>query len=147
MPDQPTTSHPLRSLKGFQKVEAVIPRSCLGELREALAQHYRIEGALASRVKRLEKKPEDVERYLGNDYFPDFLARTKIELILPVDQVPAVVQTILRTARIRGRHDRIVLSPVLRVIAIDAPCGMPMPAGSSPARSGEQQAEAVPTLQ
>ncbi len=124
MQDQPTAHGPVLSTRLFQKVEAVIPRFCLGDLRDALADHG-IEGALVSRVKRFEKAPEEVERYFGNDYLPDFLPQTKIELILPIDLVPAAVKTILRKARIRSPQDRILLSPVLRVISIDAPHGKP----------------------
>ncbi|QSR84589.1 P-II family nitrogen regulator [Methylacidimicrobium sp. B4] len=120
MEDQPTTHGPVLSTRLFQKVEAVIPRFCLGDLRDALADRG-IEGALVSRVKRFEKAPEEVERYLGKDYLPDFLPQTKIELILPVDLVPAAVKTILRKARVRDPQDRILLSPVLRVISIDPP--------------------------
>ncbi|MDD4932389.1 MAG: P-II family nitrogen regulator [Methylacidiphilaceae bacterium] len=120
MQDQPTTPGPVLSLGLFQKVEAIIPRYCLGDLREALADRG-IRGALISRVKRLEKAPKGVEHYLGNDYLPDFLPQTKIELFLPVELVQAAVKTILRKARIREPQDRILLSPILRVISIDPP--------------------------
>ncbi|WP_018291414.1 P-II family nitrogen regulator [Verrucomicrobium sp. 3C] len=108
------------SLEPFQKVEAIIPRCCLGDLREALTD-YSIRSALVSRVKRLEKAPEGVEHYLGNEYLPDFLPQTKIELVLPIEMVPAAVQVILRKARIREPKDRILLSPILHVISIDPP--------------------------
>ncbi|MGD9895861.1 MAG: P-II family nitrogen regulator [Candidatus Methylacidiphilaceae bacterium] len=120
MKDQPTASGSVLPFGLFQKVEAIVPRFCLGDLREALADRG-IRTALVSRVKRLERAPEGVEHYLGNEYFPDFLPQTKIELVLPVDLVPAAVKTIVRKARIREPQDRILLSPILRVISIDPP--------------------------
>ncbi len=128
----------------FQKVEAIIPRFCLGDLRQALADRG-IRGGLVSRVKRFEEAPEEVERYLGKDYLPDFLPQTKIELILPVDMVPAAVRTILRKARIREAQNRILLSPILRVISIDPPDEKQAgPAISD--RPPRNRAEAAPTL-
>jgi nitrogen regulatory protein P-II 1 len=120
MRDQLTTPGPVLSFGLFQKVEAVIPRFCLGDLREALASHG-IHSVLISRVKRLVKETAEAERYFGNDYLPEFLPRTKIELVLPAEMVPAAVKTILRKARIREPQDRILLSPILRVISIDPP--------------------------
>ncbi|VVM05226.1 P-II family nitrogen regulator [Methylacidimicrobium tartarophylax] len=120
MRDQLAAPDPVLSFGLFQKVEAVIPRFCLGDLREALASRG-IHHALISRVKGLEKATAGAERYFGNDYLPEFLPRTKIELILPVEIVPAAVKTILRKARIHEAQDRILLSPILRVISINPP--------------------------
>lgn len=145
MQDQPTERGPVLFSGLFQKVEAVIPRFCLGDLREALAERG-IEGALVSRVKRFEKATEEVERYLGNDYLPDFLPQAKIELILPVAMVPAAVKTILRKARIRDPQDRILLSPILRVISIDAPREKPGKAIELPKEAVKLPVEAAPTL-
>ena len=118
MQDQPVAPEPDLSLGLFQKIEAIIPRFCLGDVREALALRG-IRTALVSRVKRFEKPPQGAERYLGNDYLPDFLPETKLEIVLPVDMVSTAVKTILRKARLREPHARILLSPILRVISID----------------------------
>ena len=137
---------PVPSLGRFQKVEAVVPRFCLGDLREALADRG-IHGALVSRVKRFEKAPEEMERYFGNDYLPEFLPQTKIELVLPIELVPLAVKTILRKARIREPRDRILLGPVLRMISIDPACETfrkkPVPLPDRPATI---RTEAVPSL-
>lgn len=122
MQDEPTARGPVFSLESFQKVEAIVPRSCLGDLRAALADR-KILGGMVSRVKRLEKAPGEVDYYLGNDYPPDFLPRAKIELILPADLVPTAVKTILRKARLRDPQDRIYLSPILGVVSIGDPRG------------------------
>lgn len=145
MQDQPTTHGSPLTLGLFQKVEAIIPRFCLGDLRQALADRG-IRGGMISRVKRFDRATEEAERYLGNDYLPDFLPQTKIELVLPVDLVPAAVRTILRKARLREAQNRILLSPILRVISIDPPCersGKPMEISDRPPKA---PAEAEPSL-
>ncbi|VVM07525.1 Nitrogen regulatory protein P-II 1 [Methylacidimicrobium cyclopophantes] len=118
MRDSLTVPDPLPSIALFQKVEAIVPRFCLGTLREALADRG-IRDALVSRVKRFDQAPQETEQYLGNEYLPDFLPQTKIELVVPTEMVSTAVNTILRQARIRESTNQVVLSPILNVISID----------------------------
>jgi nitrogen regulatory protein P-II 1 len=80
------------------KIEAVIRHFKLEEVKDALTE-IGIHGMTVSEVRGFGRQKGHKEQYRGAEYTVDFLPKAKMEVIVSDDQAPAVIDTILRTAR------------------------------------------------
>ncbi len=82
----------------MKKVEAIIKPFKLDEVKEAL-QEAGIQGLSVVEVKGFGRQKGHTELYRGAEYVVDFLPKVKIEVVLADDQLDAVLEAILKTAK------------------------------------------------
>ncbi|MBM4337539.1 MAG: P-II family nitrogen regulator [Deltaproteobacteria bacterium] len=102
----------------MQKVEAIIKPFKLDEVKEAL-NGIGIQGITVSEVKGFGRQKGHTELYRGAEYVVDFLPKIKLEIVVPDDLVPKVVEAI-QTAANTGRigDGKIFVLPVLEAVRI-----------------------------
>lgn len=112
----------------MKKIEAVIKPFKLDEVKEAL-QDIGVQGMTVLEAKGYGRQKGHSELYRGAEYVIDFLPKIKLEVVVPDDLVPAVVEAI-QTAANTGKigDGKIFVCPVEDVIRI---------------RTGETGAQAV----
>ncbi|QDT98283.1 P-II family nitrogen regulator [Gimesia aquarii] len=102
----------------MKKVEAVIRHFKLEEVKDALTE-IGVQGMTVSEVRGFGRQKGHKEQYRGAEYTVDFLPKAKMEVIVPDDQVKAVVDTILESARTGQIGDgKIFVMPVEDIIRI-----------------------------
>ena len=102
----------------MKKVEAVIRHFILEEVKDALTE-IGVQGMTVSEVRGFGRQKGHKEQYRGAEYTVDFLPKAKMEVIVPDDQVKAVVDTILESARTGQIGDgKIFVMPVEDIIRI-----------------------------
>jgi len=112
----------------MKKIEVVIKPFKLEEVKEALAD-MGITGMTVTDVKGYGRQQGHSELYRGAEYVVDFIAKTKIDLVINDDQVEAVTKAIVESAKTGKIGDgKIFVSAVEEVIRI---------------RTGETGSEAV----
>ncbi len=112
----------------MKRIEVVIKPFKLEDVKEALAD-MGITGMTVSDVKGYGRQQGHSELYRGAEYVVDFIAKTKIDLVINDDQVEAVTKTIVEAAKTGKIGDgKIFVSSVEEVIRI---------------RTGETGSEAV----
>ncbi len=112
----------------MKKIEAVIKPFKLDEVKEAL-QDAGVQGMTVLEAKGYGRQKGHSELYRGAEYVIDFLPKIKIEVVVPDDMAPAVIDAIQAAARTGKIGDgKIFVSDVLDVIRI---------------RTGETGAQAV----
>ncbi len=112
----------------MKKIEVIIKPFKLEDVKEALA-HMGITGMTVSDVKGYGRQQGHSELYRGAEYIVDFIAKTKIDLVINDDQVEAVTKTIVEAAKTGKIGDgKIFVSPIEDVMRI---------------RTGETGSEAV----
>ncbi len=112
----------------MKKIEAVIKPFKLDEVKEAL-QDAGVQGMTVLEAKGYGRQKGHSELYRGAEYVIDFLPKIKIEVVVPDDMVPSVIDAIQTAARTGKIGDgKIFVSDVLDVIRI---------------RTGETGAQAV----
>ena len=82
----------------MKKIEAIIKPFKLDEVREALSE-IGVTGMTVTEVKGFGRQKGHTELYRGAEYVVDFLPKIKIEIIIPDDVVPQVVESIEKAAR------------------------------------------------
>jgi nitrogen regulatory protein PII len=82
----------------MKKIEAIIKPFKLEEVKEALAG-IGITGMTVLEVKGFGRQKGHTELYRGAEYVVDFIPKVKIEVAVPADAVPAVIERILTAAR------------------------------------------------
>lgn len=82
----------------MKKVEAIIRPSKLDEVKEALNK-IGIKGNTVTEVKGFGRQKGHTELYRGAEYVVDFLPRVKLEVVVSVDMLEEVIETIVNTAR------------------------------------------------
>jgi nitrogen regulatory protein P-II 1 len=102
----------------MQKVEAIIKPFKLDEVKEAL-NAIGIQGITVSEVKGFGRQKGHTELYRGAEYVVDFLPKIKLEIVVPDDLVPKVVEAV-QTAANTGRigDGKIFVLPVLEAVRI-----------------------------
>jgi nitrogen regulatory protein P-II 1 len=102
----------------MQKVEAIIKPFKLDEVKEAL-NGIGIQGITVSEVKGFGRQKGHTELYRGAEYVVDFLPKIKLEIVVPDDLVPKVVEAI-QTAANTGRigDGKIFVLPVIEAVRI-----------------------------
>ncbi len=112
----------------MKKIEAIIKPFKLEDVKEALSE-VGISGMTVTDVKGYGRQQGHSELYRGAEYVVDFLAKTKIELIVNDDEVENCVSLITQAAKTGKIGDgKIFVMPVDEVIRI---------------RTGESGSEAV----
>ena len=112
----------------MKKIEAVIKPFKLDEVKEAL-QDIGVQGMTVLEAKGYGRQKGHSELYRGAEYVIDFLPKIKLEVVVPDDLAPAVVEAIQAAARTGKIGDgKIFVSTVDDVIRI---------------RTGETGAQAV----
>jgi len=84
--------------KFMKKVEAIIKPFKLLDVREAL-QEQGIQGMTVSEVKGFGRQKGHTEIYRGSEYTVDFIPKSKIEIVVPDEQVNITVETIIKAAK------------------------------------------------
>ncbi len=102
----------------MKKIEAIIKPFKLDEVKNALTK-MGIQGMTISEVKGFGRQRGHTEVYRGAEYTIDFIPKSKIELIVPDEIVPQVIEAIERAAKTGKIGDgKIFLSSVDEVIRI-----------------------------
>jgi nitrogen regulatory protein P-II 1 len=102
----------------MQKVEAIIKPFKLDEVKEAL-NAIGIQGITVSEVKGFGRQKGHTELYRGAEYVVDFLPKIKLEIVLPDDLVPKVVEAIQSAANTGRIGDgKIFVLPVIEAVRI-----------------------------
>jgi len=112
----------------MKKIEAIIKPFKLEDVKEALGE-IGITGMTVSDVRGYGRQQGHSELYRGAEYIVDFLAKTKIELILNDDAVQNCISVIIEAAKTGKIGDgKIFVSTIDEVVRI---------------RTGETGSEAV----
>ena len=82
----------------MKKIEAIIKPFKLEDVKDALVEAG-IVGMTVSDVKGYGRQQGHTELYRGAEYIVDFLAKSKIELVVKDDEVEKIVQTIVNAAK------------------------------------------------
>jgi nitrogen regulatory protein P-II 1 len=82
----------------MKKVEAFIKPFKLDDVKSALME-IGVKGITVSEVKGFGRQKGHTELYRGSEYHVDFLPKSKLEVVVPDDQVDPVVEVITRVAR------------------------------------------------
>lgn len=82
----------------MKKIEAIIRHFKLEEVKDALTS-IGIQGMTVAEVRGFGRQKGHKEQYRGAEYTVDFLPKSKIEIVVSDDQAPAVIESILKTAR------------------------------------------------
>jgi nitrogen regulatory protein P-II 1 len=102
----------------MKKIEAIIKPFKLDDVKESL-NDIGIHGMTVSEVKGFGRQKGHTELYRGAEYVVDFLPKIKIEIIVPDDVVPQVVEAIEKAARTGRIGDgKIFVSNVEEIIRI-----------------------------
>lgn len=102
----------------MKKIEAIIKPFKLEDVKEALSE-VGISGMTVTDVKGYGRQQGHSELYRGAEYVVDFLAKTKIELIVSDDEVENCVNLITNAAKTGKIGDgKIFVMPVDEVIRI-----------------------------
>ena len=102
----------------MQKVEAIIKPFKLDEVKEAL-NAIGIQGITVSEVKGFGRQKGHTELYRGAEYVVDFLPKIKLEIVVPDDLVPKVVEAIQIAANTGRIGDgKIFVMPVIEAVRI-----------------------------
>ncbi len=102
----------------MQKVEAIIKPFKLDEVKEAL-NAIGIQGITVSEVKGFGRQKGHTELYRGAEYVVDFLPKIKLEIVVPDDLVPKVVEAIQGAANTGRIGDgKIFVLPVIEAVRI-----------------------------
>ena len=102
----------------MKKVEAIIKPFKLEDVKDVLAE-VGIAGMTVTEVKGFGRTGGKQETYRGSAYVVDFVPKVKIEVVVPDDLVPSVVDAIERVAK-SGRigDGKIFVLPVEEVVRI-----------------------------
>ncbi|MCS7336888.1 MAG: P-II family nitrogen regulator [Verrucomicrobiae bacterium] len=102
----------------MKKVEAIIKPFKLEEVKEALSE-LGIQGMTITEVEGFGRQKGHTEIYRGSEYTQNLLPKIKIEIVLPDQQVEAVVDTIIKSARTGKIGDgKIFVLPVEEAVRI-----------------------------
>jgi nitrogen regulatory protein PII len=82
----------------MKKIEAIIKPFKLEEVKNALGE-IGITGMTVLEVKGFGRQKGHTEVYRGAEYVVDFIPKVKVEVAVPAEQVPAVVERIVTAAR------------------------------------------------
>ena len=82
----------------MKKIEAIIKPFKVEEVKNALGE-IGITGMTVLEVKGFGRQKGHTEVYRGAEYVVDFIPKVKIEVAVPAEQVPAVVERILTSSR------------------------------------------------
>lgn len=101
-----------------KKVEAVIRHFKLENVKNALNERG-IKGMTVTEVRGFGRQRGHTETYRGAEYAVDFIPKVKVEVVVSNEDVRAVVDTIVNTARTGQVGDgKIFISDLIDVVRI-----------------------------
>ena len=102
----------------MKKIEAIIKPFKLEDVKEAILK-LGVSGMTISEVKGFGRQKGHKEIYRGAEYVVDFLPKVKIEVTVPSDIVPDIVEAIKTTAQTGKIGDgKIFILPMEKAIRI-----------------------------
>jgi nitrogen regulatory protein PII len=96
----------------MKKIEAIIQRSKLDEVQDALGE-IGIDGMTVCEVKGFGRQNRHMEAYRGSEYTVDFLPRLRIDLVVGDQNAERAVNAIIKSAG-TGKigDDKVLISDV-----------------------------------
>ncbi|UCB47931.1 MAG: P-II family nitrogen regulator [Deltaproteobacteria bacterium] len=102
----------------MKKIEAIIKPFKLEEVKEAVLKHG-VSGMTITEVKGFGRQRGHKEIYRGAEYVVDFVPKVKIEVVVPTDLVPQIVEAIKENAHTGQIGDgKIFIRPIDKAIRI-----------------------------
>ncbi len=102
----------------MKKIEVIIKPFKLDDVQEAVLQ-LGVGGMNVSEVKGFGRQKGHKEIYRGAEYVVDFVPKIKVEMVVPDELVPRVVEAIQQAARTGEIGDgKIFLIPVEKAVRI-----------------------------
>ncbi|MCJ8328066.1 MAG: P-II family nitrogen regulator [Campylobacterales bacterium] len=102
----------------MKKIEIILKPFKLEEVKEALIE-FGINGMTVSDVKGYGRQKGHSELYRGAEYIVDFLAKTKIEIIVKDEDVEDIIKAVSDSARTGKIGDgKIFVTDIEQVIRI-----------------------------
>jgi len=102
----------------MKKIEVIIKPFKLEDVKDALAE-IGITGMTVTDVKGYGRQQGHSELYRGAEYIVDFIAKTKIDLVVKDEDVDSVTKAIIESAKTGKIGDgKIFVSPIEDVIRI-----------------------------
>ncbi|MCX7012789.1 MAG: P-II family nitrogen regulator [Candidatus Sumerlaeota bacterium] len=102
----------------MKKIEAIIKPFKINELKDALQEHG-VLGMTAYEVRGFGRQKGHSEVYRGSEYQVDFMAKIKVELVVPDERAEEIVGVIVRAARTGEIGDgKIFISDVAEAVRI-----------------------------
>lgn len=102
----------------MKKIEAIIKPFKLDDVKDAILK-LGVSGITISEVKGFGRQKGHKEIYRGAEYVVDFLPKIKIEVVVPADMVPRVVETIKEHAHTGQIGDgKLFVLPVEKAVRI-----------------------------
>jgi nitrogen regulatory protein P-II 1 len=102
----------------MKKIEAIIKPFKLDDVKNAL-NGIGIKGMTITEVKGYGRQKGHTEIYRGAEYVVDFLPKIKMEIIVDVDQVDQVIETVVEAARTGKIGDgKIFVLPVEQIVRV-----------------------------
>jgi nitrogen regulatory protein PII len=99
-------------------IVAVIKPFKLEEVRQGLTQ-LGVQGLMVSEVKGYGRQSGHTEIYRGAEYVVNFVPKIKIEMVVPDDQVAAIIEAVSGAARTGKIGDgKIFVSPVEQAVRV-----------------------------
>ena len=82
----------------MKKVEAIIRHFKLEDVKNALSERG-IAGMTITEVRGFGRQKGHTEMYRGTEYAVDFVPKVKVEVVVADNQLPNVLDTIMRSAQ------------------------------------------------
>jgi nitrogen regulatory protein P-II 1 len=82
----------------MKKIEAIIRSFKLEDVKAALAEKN-VQGMTVTEVRGFGRQKGHTEMYRGTEYAVDFVPKIKIEVVVRAEDLQAVVDAIVRSAR------------------------------------------------
>lgn len=102
----------------MKKVEAIIRHFKLEEVKNALTE-ANVVGMTVIEVRGFGRQKGHSEMYRGSEYAIDFVPKVKVEVVCSDEQLPSVVDVILKSAQTGSIGDgKIFVSELQNVIRI-----------------------------
>jgi len=101
-----------------KKIDAIIKPFKLDEVKDAL-NAIGVQGITVSEVKGFGRQKGHTELYRGAEYVVDFLPKVKMEIIVPDNLMPKVIEAIENSAKTGRIGDgKIFVTDVIEVVRI-----------------------------
>jgi nitrogen regulatory protein P-II 1 len=102
----------------MKMVEAIVKPFKLDEIKDALTK-VGIQGMTVDEVKGFGRQKGHTELYRGAEYSVDFVPKVRIQILVPDEKAPQVVEAIVQGARTGKIGDgKIFVIPVEEIIRI-----------------------------
>jgi nitrogen regulatory protein PII len=102
----------------MKKIEAIIKPFKLDEVKDAILK-LGVSGITITEVKGFGRQKGHKEIYRGAEYVVDFLPKIRLEVVVPVELVPQVVEAIKENAHTGEIGDgKIFVIPIEKAIRI-----------------------------